>query len=53
MFNAIRDRVFPTVLLAAFLMGSAWTMAAFAVRAPDEVIIAPARFDKLTVHPAR
>ena len=53
MINAIRDRVFPTVLLTAFLMGSAWTLSAFAVRAPDEVIVARVRFDKLAVHSAR
>ena len=52
MINVIRDRVFPTVLLAAFLMGSAWTLSAFAVRAPDEVIVARVRFDKLAVHSA-
>lgn len=47
MFNVIRDRVFPATVLAAFVWGSAWTMAAFAVRAPDEVIVGPLRPSKL------
>lgn len=53
MFNTIRDRVYPATVLLAFLMGTAWTLSAFAVRAPDEVIVAQVRFDKLAVHSAR